>query len=91
MTHSTEVSILVRCMDVSLAVNRKVCYVGCWWHGGSPRVSYITMVTCEKSVVQFVSTKHRRFSPSTLVSSCSNTGPMRGGPYWTSRENSLCC
>ena len=50
----------------------------------------ITLVTFEKSVVQFVSTKHRRFSPSTPVSSCSNTGSMRGGPYWTSKENSLC-
>ena len=50
----------------------------------------ITLVTCEKSVVQFVSTKHRRFSPGTQVSLSSDTGPMRGGPYWTSRENSLC-
>ena len=40
----------------------------------------VTLVTCEKSVVQFDSTKHRRFSPGTLVSSCSNTGPVRGGP-----------
>ena len=40
----------------------------------------VILVTCEKSVVQFDSTKHRRFSPGTLVSSCSNTRPMRGGP-----------
>ena len=38
---------------------------------------------------QFDSIKHRRFSPGTPVSSCTNTGPMRDGPYWTSRENSL--
>ena len=49
----------------------------------------ITLVICDKSVVQFDSTKHRRFSSGTPVSSCSNTGPMRGGPYWTSRENNL--
>ena len=49
----------------------------------------VTFVTCEKSVVQFDSTKHRRFSPGTPVSSCSNIGPMRGGPYWTFREKSL--
>ena len=49
----------------------------------------VTLVTCEKSVVQFDSTKHRRFSPGTPVSSCHNTGPMRVGPYWTSRENNL--
>ena len=48
----------------------------------------VTLVTCEKSVVQFDSTKHHRFSPGTPVSSYSNTGPMRGGPYWASRENS---
>ena len=42
----------------------------------------------EKNVVQFDSTKHRSFSPGTSVSSCSNTGPMRGDPYWTSKENS---
>ena len=55
------------------------------------RLSYlikVTSVTCEKSVVQFDSTKHRRFSLGTQVFSCSNTGPMRGGPYWTCRENS---
>ena len=49
-----------------------------------PPCSYlikVTFVTCEKSVVQFDSIKHRRFSPDTPVSSCSNTGPMRGGPY----------
>ena len=38
---------------------------------------------------QFDSTKHRRFSLGTPVSSCTNTGPMRDDPYWTSRENSL--
>ena len=38
---------------------------------------------------QFDSTKHRRFSPGTPVSSSTNTGPMRDGTYWTSRENSL--
>ena len=48
----------------------------------------VTFVTCEKSAVQFDSTKRRRFSPGTPVSSCINTGPMRDGPYWTSRENS---
>ena len=37
----------------------------------------------ETSVVQFDLTKHCRFSPGTPVSSCSNTGPMWGGPYWT--------
>ena len=47
----------------------------------------ITLVTCEKNVVHFDSTKHRRFSPGTPIS-CSNTGPMWGGPYWSSRENS---
>ena len=41
----------------------------------------VTFVTCENNVVQFDPTKHRRFSPGTPVSSCSNTGPMRGGPY----------
>ena len=45
--------------------------------------------TCEKNIVQFDTTKHRSFSPATPVSSCSNTGPMRNGPYWTSKENSL--
>ena len=34
---------------------------------------------------QFDSTKHRGFSPGTPVCSCTNTGPMRDGPYWTSR------
>jgi hypothetical protein len=33
--------------------------------------------------------KRRRFSPGTPVSSCSNTGPWRDGPNWTSTENSL--
>ena len=41
----------------------------------------VNLVTCEKSVVQFDSTKHRRFSPGTPVSSCSNTGAKNGGPY----------
>ena len=48
----------------------------------------VAFVTCEKSIVQFNSTKLRRFTPGTPVFSCSNTGPMRGGPYWTSRETS---
>ena len=48
-----------------------------------------TLVTREKSVVQSDSAKHHKFSPGTPVSSCSNTGPMTGGPYSTSRENSL--
>ena len=80
---------------------------GGWGHGGSARVSHhcdkglipapcgyvikITFVTCEKSVVQFVPIKYRRFSPGTPVFSCSNTGPMSGGPYLTFRENTLCC
>ena len=75
-----------------------------WWHSGSARVSHycdwgsipaagsnlikVALVTCEKSVFQFDSIKHRRFFPGTPVSSCHNTGPMRVGPYWTSRENS---
>ena len=46
----------------------------------------VTLVKCEKRVVQFDSTKRRRFSPSTPVSSSHKTGPMRVGPYWTSRE-----
>ena len=46
----------------------------------------VTLVTREKSDVQFDSTKHRRvFSES----SCSSTGPMRGGPYGISWKNSL--
>ena len=49
----------------------------------------VTLATCEKSVVQFDSTKHRRFSPGTLASSCRNSGPMKCVPYWTSRVNSL--
>ena len=80
-------------------------FVGCWWHSCSACVSHhrdlgsipdscsylikVTFVTCEKSVVHFVYTKHCWFSLGTQVSSCSNIGPMRGGPYWTSRENSL--
>ena len=46
-----------------------------------------TVITCGKSVAHFNSTKYRRFSPSTPVSSCSNTEPMRGGADWTSRVN----
>ena len=77
---------------------------GCWWHNGSDvslitvtRFRFrsraviwlkVTFVICEISVDQFDSTKHRKFSPGTPVSSCSNTGPMRCDPYWTSRENS---
>ena len=38
---------------------------------------------------QFDSTKHRRCSPGTLVSSRDNTGSIRDYSYWTSRENSL--
>ena len=72
---------------------------GCWWHSGSARVPHhcdlglipaphgylikVTLVTCEKSVVQFVSTNDHRFSLGTPVSPCSDTGPMRGGPYST--------
>ena len=44
---------------------------------------------CVKSVVQFESTKHQRFSLGTLVSSYSNTGPMWDGLFWSSRENIL--
>ena len=51
----------------------------------------VTLVTCDKSVIQCDSFKHRRFSPGTPVSSYSNTGPMRGGSYWTCRENSSGC
>ena len=36
----------------------------------------VTLVTCEKSVVQFDSTKHRRFSPGTMVFSFTDTGIM---------------
>ena len=49
----------------------------------------VTFVTCEKSVVQFDSTKHHMFPLGSLVSSCSNNGSIRGGPYWIPRENSL--
>ena len=49
----------------------------------------VTFVTCEKGVVRFDSTNHCRFFPGIPVSFCSNTGPMSGGPYWTSRENSV--
>ena len=41
----------------------------------------VTLVTCEKSVVEFDSINHRWFSPGTSVSPCSNTGSMRSGPY----------
>ena len=44
------------------------------------------LVSCEKSVDQLDSTKHCRFSPGTPDVSCSNCGPMRGGPYGTSWE-----
>ena len=39
----------------------------------------VTLVTCDKNVVQFDSTKHRRIPPGIPVSSCSKTGPMRTG------------
>ena len=45
--------------------------------------------TLEKSVSSLTLPKHRRFSPGTPVSFCTNTWLMRDGPYWTSRENSL--
>ena len=54
----------------------------------SYQIKITTLVACEKSK-QFDSTKHRRFSPVAPVSSCTNTVPMRDGPYWTSSENSL--
>ena len=56
-----------------------------------PRSSVIkaTLVTCEKSIAHFDSIKHHRFSKGPPASSCSNTGPMRGGPYWISRENKV--
>ena len=57
-----------------------VYYYNLWDVGGTVVVHLsLTLVTCEKSDVQFDSTKRRRFSPGTPVSSCSNTGPMRGG------------
>ena len=40
-----------------------------------------TLLACEKSV--------SRFSPCNPVSCCTCAGSMRGGPYCTSRENSL--
>ena len=49
---------------------------------------YFLTRCAEKIVVQFDFTKHRRFSPGTRVSSRSNAGPIRGAPFWTSRENS---
>ena len=52
-----------------------------WGVGGTvvgTCLAKVTFVTCEKIVVQFDSTKHSRFSPGTPVSSCNNTGPMRG-------------
>ena len=63
---------------------------GCWGYSGSACVSHHWpgFVTCEKSVFQFDSTTDRRFSLRTSVFSCSNTRPMRGGPHWTSREDS---
>ena len=45
----------------------------------------VTLLKCEKSVVQFDSTKHRKFSPGTSDPSCSSSRH----DYWTSRENSL--
>ena len=36
----------------------------------------------------YVYTKHHKFSPVSPVFSCSNAGPVRGDPYWTSWENS---
>ena len=48
-----------------------------------------TLATCGKSVVLFDSTKFLKFSPGTPVSSSSNNGLLRDGPYWTSRESSL--
>ena len=78
---------------------------GCWWHSDSACVSHhfdsdwipapcsylikVTLVTCEKSVVQLNSTKHCRFSPGIPVSCCSNIGPMRGALDWLSWESSL--
>ena len=41
----------------------------------------VTLITCEKSVFEFDSTKHRWFSPGRSVSSCSTTGSTRSGPY----------
>ena len=46
----------------------------------------VTLVTCDKSVVQFDSTKPSRFSPGTPVSSFRDTGPIRVRPYWISRS-----
>ena len=39
----------------------------------------VTLLKSEKSVIQFDSTQEHKFSPGTLVSSCSNTGLMKGG------------
>ena len=76
-----------------------VCVQERWQHNSSTRLAYhrdygsrsrlITVIhaACEKSIDKFKSTKHRRFFPGTLASSCSNTGLMRGGPYWTSMES----
>lgn len=36
-----------------------------------------------QSVVQLVSTQHRRFSPGIPISFCSYTGPTRDGHNWT--------
>ena len=41
----------------------------------------VTLVTREKSTVEFDSTKHRRCSPGTPVSYCCKTEPTRGDPY----------
>ena len=42
-----------------------------------------------KECFQFHSAKCHRFSLGPPVSCCSNTGPIRVGPYWISREYSL--
>ena len=80
-----------RLCNLSWGISARVSHHGDLGSGLAPcnHLSKVTLVTCEKSVVQFFSTKHRRFSPDTPISPCSNTEPMRGGPYWTSRENSL--
>ena len=45
--------------------------------------------SCKKSDDQFDFTNHRRFSPGISVCFCSITGPIRGGLYWTSWDDSL--
>ena len=74
---------------------------GSWWHSDSARVSHhsykgsisalcgylikVTLVTHEKSFVQFDSSKNRRgFCLGTPVSTCSDSGTIRCGPYWIS-------